>query len=118
MYTNLYLQVYKSIISWAKYDLKNRIQYLPILIKHLRIALIPFSFFLNYIINEDILQLNCRGITIEQLFLFIYIQILLHNIILIKVYYTKRKHCIFVKVMNPSLSLKLSTTENECTVKR
>lgn len=46
---------------WVKYDLDNRLDYLPELVKHIKLSKISAFFFINNIENEDILQISSKS---------------------------------------------------------
>lgn len=66
----MYLQIYESIMLWVKYDLINRLQFLPELIKYVNTLLIPISYFNDYIECEEILRTHCHSNTIKNIFLY------------------------------------------------
>ncbi|XP_008187891.2 kelch-like protein 25 [Acyrthosiphon pisum] len=49
-------EVYESTMMWLKYDLKERVKYLPVLIKSIRLSLISVDYLDNTVQEEDLIQ--------------------------------------------------------------
>ncbi|XP_029348475.1 kelch-like protein 2 isoform X2 [Acyrthosiphon pisum] len=49
-------EVYESTKMWLKYDLKERLKYLPVLINSIRLSLIPVDYLDSTVQEEDLIQ--------------------------------------------------------------
>lgn len=56
----MFQQVYESIMLWVRNDLTNRHQVLPELLKYLKISMIPVSYFMKNIVNDNLIKSKAK----------------------------------------------------------
>ncbi len=61
--------VFEAVILWVKYNPEARVEYLPLLIEHVRYELLSSNFVLKHVAEEDLLKSNqrCKDFIIEAL---------------------------------------------------
>ncbi|XP_025192493.1 kelch-like protein 2 [Melanaphis sacchari] len=66
-------KVFKSVLNWVKHELDCRKDFLPNLMKHVRLPLVSKQYLLEKVVNEPLLKnsLECNGYVFEALEFFV-----------------------------------------------